>query len=329
VLAGAPAVAFEGTLTALQGWWWVASYPLFDEQHVQWGAVSVVRDVTTRRQAEDALRKVRDELEGRVIARTSELAASNDALVLKIAERRRAQVEAEQANRAKSEFLSRMSHELRTPLNAILGFGEVLKTERGEVERAENIDQILSAGHHLLALVDEVLDIAQAEEGVLALPGGSVAFGAAETAVDPRQRSRAAGQTAAAVRPSTVLYIEDNQSNLRLVERILVRRPEITLLHAAQGLLGLEVAREHRPDLILLDLHLPDIHGEHVLEQLVRDPRTAVIPVIVISADATTGQIKRLTAAGARAYLTKPLDVGTFLASVDGCLRPAGEPATP
>ena len=80
-----------------------------------------------------------------------------------------------------------------------------------------------------------------------------------------------------------------------------------------QGRLGLDLAIQHKPDLILLDVHLPDISGHEVLNQLQADPRTRKVPVIVVSADATPGQIERLLAAGARAYLTKPLDVREFL----------------
>jgi CheY-like chemotaxis protein len=114
-----------------------------------------------------------------------------------------------------------------------------------------------------------------------------------------------------------VLYIEDNLSNLRLIEQVLGRRPRTTLLSAMQGRLGLDLAREHRPDLILLDLHLPDVPGEEVLRRLLDEPRTRAIPVIILSADATPGQVERLLAAGAQAYLTKPLNVRQLLALVD------------
>ncbi len=115
-------------------------------------------------------------------------------------------------------------------------------------------------------------------------------------------------------RGGVVLYIEDNLSNYRLVERVLELIPGTTLLSAIQGRLGLELAREHRPDVILLDLHLPDVPGEEVLRRLLAEPRTRQIPVIILSADATPGQIERLLAAGARAFLTKPIDVRRFLA---------------
>jgi CheY-like chemotaxis protein len=122
---------------------------------------------------------------------------------------------------------------------------------------------------------------------------------------------------------ATVLYIEDNVANLSLIEAILAVRPEITLLSALQGRLGIDLAMEHRPDLILLDLNLPDLSGEEVLRRLQAEPRTADLPVIVISADATPEAVKRLLASGVRAYLTKPLDVDLFLDAVDGVLGAA------
>jgi CheY-like chemotaxis protein len=121
-------------------------------------------------------------------------------------------------------------------------------------------------------------------------------------------------------RSATVLYVEDNVANLSLIETILDDRPEITLVPALQGRLGLELAAEHQPDLILLDLHLPDIPGEEVLRRLRADERTAATPVIVISADATRGAVQRLLEAGVHAYLTKPLDVDLFLNTIDEVL---------
>jgi len=121
------------------------------------------------------------------------------------------------------------------------------------------------------------------------------------------------GEADAAGPSRTVLYIEDNPSNLRLVQQILARRPAVTLLTAMQGRLGLDIAREHRPDLVLLDLQLPDVPGEDVLAALRSGEETRDIPVVVVSADATKGQISRLLDAGAQAYLTKPLDVRRLL----------------
>ena len=116
----------------------------------------------------------------------------------------------------------------------------------------------------------------------------------------------------------TVLYVEDNLSNLKLVERILARRPRIALVSAMQGSIGVTLARDHLPDLILLDLNLPDVSGEEVLARLRSDPRTAELPVVVISADATRGHQDRLLEAGARAFITKPFDVDRLLELVDG-----------
>ncbi|MBV9774513.1 MAG: response regulator, partial [Gemmatimonadetes bacterium] len=129
-----------------------------------------------------------------------------------------------------------------------------------------------------------------------------------------------AGAEAAAARRATLLYVEDNVANLSLIETIFAERPEITLVPALQGRLGLELAVEHHPDLILLDLHLPDIPGEEVLRRLRSEPRTRATPVVIISADATPGAVRRLLEAGARAYLTKPLNVAEFLDTVDGIL---------
>jgi PAS domain S-box-containing protein len=370
---------------------------------------------------------------------------------------------AEEANRSKNEFLSRMSHELRTPLNAILGFAQLLDLETTSTSEHDTASQIIKAGHHLLDLINEVLDISRIETGhlalsvepvrvydvvgeVLALTGSMAAERGIHLPTDPtlncashvradRQRLKqvllnlvanaikynrdggavmigceigqegrfrmkvtdtgsgiepdkldrlftpferlgaeqsmvegtglglalskrlieAMGGTigvesrpghgstfwvelevtaspvvaapvvvhptavpAASVDQRHVLYVEDNLSNVQLVECILEHRPEVELLVAMQGQLGLELARQHQPDLILIDLNLPDLDGETVLRRLRAEPRTQDIPVVIISADATPGQIARLRASGAADYLTKPFDVARFLRVIDG-----------
>ena len=127
------------------------------------------------------------------------------------------------------------------------------------------------------------------------------------------EASTALEEHASRINRGTVLYIEDNTANIRLVEQILSHSPDIRLLTAMHGELGLDLAELHKPDWILLDVHLPDIPGFEVLRRLRLSARTNRIPVTVLSADATAGQISRLLESGARDYLTKPLDVRKFL----------------
>jgi PAS domain S-box-containing protein len=379
-------------------------------------------------------------------------------------EDRLAKETAEQASRAKSEFLSRMSHELRTPLNAIIGFGQLMEMDAVTPEQRENVDHVLRAGRHLLNLINEILDIARIEAGRLSLSiepvvlqeivdecqdlirpsiaqrrivldlqtdldnqivmadrqrlkqvllnllsnavkfnpeGGRVTLsctprpqdrlriavtdtgpgispesmrklftpferlGAGQTgiegtglglalsktlteamegvigvesavgrgstfwielpvaqdvAMEPDAREPAAatvGPAAVMSAPRTVLYIEDNLSNLKLLERVMARRPDVRLLTAMQGRLGLDLARQHHPDLILLDLDLPDVRGDQILRTLRDDPATRPIPVVMLTATATPGEIDRLLNSGASAYLTKPFDVKALFSLLD------------
>ncbi|MDQ3813418.1 MAG: ATP-binding protein, partial [Armatimonadota bacterium] len=437
--------------------------PIHDESGATTHFIAIQRDITERKQAEAALQAAKQE--------------------------------AEAANRAKSEFLSRMSHELRTPLNAILGFTQLMALDERPPRERQNLDYILKAGQHLLALINEVLDIARIESGhmsfsiepvqvhemlqetvdlarplaadcnvrlheaqgcdhwvladrqrlkqvLLNLLSNAIKYNrqdgqvmvlceqiedrgsrmedrhgshaeAAQAVLDPpssilhpqpllRIAVRDTGSgiapelqerlftafdrlgaehtgiegtgiglalskrlieamggrigvesavhegstfwvdlplvenhagragtgeetpaSAAATVPATVrtiLYIEDNLSNLHLIESILSQHPGIRLLAAMQGGLGLDLAREHQPASILLDLHLPDMPGDEVLRRLQADAATRAIPVIVLSADATPGRIERLLASGARAYLTKPLQVRQFLQTLEETL---------
>jgi signal transduction histidine kinase/ActR/RegA family two-component response regulator len=376
----------------------------------------------------------------------------------------RSREEASRANLAKTEFLSRMSHELRTPLNAILGFGQILEFSPLEEDDREAVEHILTAGRHLLALINDVLDLPRIEAGTMAISlepvqaaelasnaaaltrpmadarsirlvvdlggcdlfvrtdrqrcsqvllnvlsnavkynfdGGEVRLGwllaeegtvrltVSDTGpgIEPARQSRLfqpfdrLGAEASAVegtglglavakqliqamggdigvqsapgrgstfwidlpvtepvrgaepaargssvapaaggRSRTLLLVEDNLTNLRLVEAILRRRPEIAVVPVMQGRLAIDLAREHQPDVIVLDLHLPDLSGQEVLHRLRADPLTRHIPVVIASADATPGRIQRLREEGAFEYLAKPLEVQPFLDTVDAAL---------
>lgn len=397
-------------------------------------------DITERKQAEVALVKARDE--------------------------------AERANAAKSEFLSRMSHELRTPLNAILGFGQLLEMEVRDARQAEDVQEILKAGQHLLAQVNEILDLARIDSGRIKLTlepvgvaaavadclaqlrpiaeprglamnaiidaalvvqadhtrlkqvllnlisnaikynrdggridvtacvekgrariavrdtgrgiapeklerlfkpferietisdniegsgiglalvkrlveamGGEVGLDSevgngstfwftlpaanlsvlCETAAPKVSADGTANSTYVAKEPQhRVLYIEDNRANIMLVRKIFDTRSEFVLLEAMNAELGLEIARRERPDLILLNIHLPGMDGYAALAQLKAWPETVGIPVIAITANAMPRDIERSRAVGFADYLTKPLEVGQFLESVNRCLVAGG-----
>ena len=135
----------------------------------------------------------------------------------------------------------------------------------------------------------------------------------------------AATPTAAVTdRPLTVLYIEDNVANSRLMERALQTQGNIELVTAAQGSLALDLAPQLHPDLILLDLHLPDMPGEEVLQRLRATPALRDSVIVVCSADASPGQSTRLISGGASGYLTKPIDLNELF-DVIGRVR-AGRP---
>jgi CheY-like chemotaxis protein len=118
----------------------------------------------------------------------------------------------------------------------------------------------------------------------------------------------------------SILYIEDNLYNVQLIQRLILQRPNIELLTASLGSTGIGLAKERSPDLILLDVHLPDLPGYDVLGSLHTNPATAAIPVVILSADATPGQIQRFLDVGAFDYLTKPLDLSRLLNVLDSIL---------
>jgi PAS domain S-box-containing protein len=412
--------------------------PLRDDEGRGRGGVAVVRDITATKRSQELLHRAKEE--------------------------------AERANRAKSDFLSRMSHELRTPLNSILGFAQVLEMASLPADEASSVEQILKGGRHLLSLINEVLDVSRIEAGRLSLSlepvhlaeviqeaidlvrplaqqrnitissvftaeddyvradrqrlrqvllnllaNGvkyNVEGGRLEVSIEPQENKmvrtavadtgrgipphereklfrpfeRLAGESlavegtglglalskglveamggaigvesaaagsrfwfdlapaeppddffpaldglalseseAVAQQNQLVLYIEDNPSNMALMKRIAESRSEVQLIGASSGRTGLDLARTRQPDLILLDLHLPDMSGQEVLLHLRAEPETRTIPVVVVSADATPEQIQRALGSGAISYVTKPLDIASMLLLLDEVLRESSD----
>ena len=118
----------------------------------------------------------------------------------------------------------------------------------------------------------------------------------------------------------TVLYVEDNPANLQLVEQLIARRPGMRLLAAADADTGVEIARMRQPDVILMDINLPGISGIEALAILRRDPTTASIPVVALSANAIPRDIEKGLEAGFCRYLTKPIKVHEFMDALDEAL---------
>lgn len=121
----------------------------------------------------------------------------------------------------------------------------------------------------------------------------------------------------------TVLYIEDNPSNMQLVRKLFARRHDIHLICAHTPLLGIEMALAARPDLILLDVNLPGMNGRDVLARLRSHPETARVPVIAVTANAMPSDVEQGIAAGFDDYVTKPIDISSFMQLVERWLASA------
>jgi CheY-like chemotaxis protein len=128
-----------------------------------------------------------------------------------------------------------------------------------------------------------------------------------------------------AERRRTLLYVEDNPANLKLVEQLIARRPDMRLLSARDGDLGIQLARSERPQVILMDINLPGISGIEALKILRRDPATAHIPVVALSANAMPRDIEKGLHAGFFRYLTKPIKVNEFMETLDVALEFAAQ----
>ena len=155
------------------------------------------------------------------------------------------------------------------------------------------------------------------ELAAAAAPQSSIGSGESEV--------RAKAQVPIGTMQRVVLYVEDNSANVTLVEQIIARRTDLLLHSAVTGAVGIDFARTKLPQIILLDINLPDMSGIEVLKVLRADPATAQIPVIAISANAMPYDIDKGIEAGAFRYLTKPINVGEFMDTLDKALEVAGK----
>jgi PAS domain S-box-containing protein len=189
-----------------------------------------------------------------------------------------------------------------------------------------NADQPNVEGTGLgLVLAKRLVEMMQGQLGIESVVGrGSTFWVELPSTESPVARLERMGGTGGLPVISTsarkILYIEDNVANFELIQQVMADYSQIKLLWAADAKTGIEMTRERRPHLVLLDLHLGGADGAEVLRQLKQDKKTAEIPVVVVSADATSGQIDRLTALGAQAYLTKPLNVKHFVRLIEELL---------
>jgi CheY-like chemotaxis protein len=199
----------------------------------------------------------------------------------------------EQANREKSEFMARMSHELRTPMNAVVGFTSLLESDADNPptpRQRERLQRIGSAARQLMTLIDGLLDVAHRE-------------------LEPAVAEPAAGLH--------VLCVEDNPVNLQLVRELIALRPQVRLRTAVDGLSGVKAALAERPDLLLLDLQLPDIDGMEVMRRVRAEKSMEGCRIVALSADAMPDHIEAAMAAGFDDYWTKPIQFDRFLAQID------------
>jgi PAS domain S-box-containing protein len=139
-------------------------------------------------------------------------------------------------------------------------------------------------------------------------------------AATPAPLARVVETSAAPYRARRIHYIEDNLVNIEVMRGIMLQRPQVALDTSLLGLDGLAAVRTQRPDLILLDMQLPDISGLEVLRHLKQDPATVDVPVVMVTADATDGHMQAALALGALHYVTKPVEVAPFLQTIDNIL---------
>ena len=176
-----------------------------------------------------------------------------------------------------------------------------------------------------LAVAKRLVELMHGQIGVESVVGRGSTFWielpAAESQLARLQRTGGTGKLPIISGSArTILYIEDNIANFELIQQVLADYEQIELLWATSLEASLELARQHQPNLILLDLHLGRTDGAEVLKRLKQDAQTATIPVVMVSADATPGQAERLVSLGAHSYLTKPLDVKLFVQLIENLM---------
>jgi CheY-like chemotaxis protein len=179
-----------------------------------------------------------------------------------------------------------------------------------------------------LVVTKRLMELMDGSIGVSTVPGSGSVFWV-EMRVSPAPSDTQTAPGAPGFPPSmerrvnaryTVLYVEDNLANLELVEQIIARRPDVRFMSAIDATLGMALAREHVPDVILMDINLPGVSGLQALRLLKADPRTAAIPVIALSANAIPSEVESALAAGFQAYITKPLKISVFVQALDAAL---------
>jgi len=155
----------------------------------------------------------------------------------------------------------------------------------------------------------------------------STTVAAASRGKAPDLEMPAAPSRISGVVPRTLLYVEDNPANLKLIEHLIARRPDMRMLSAGDATYGIEIARSAQPDVILMDINLPGINGFDALRILREDPATSRIPVIALSANAMPRDVERGLTAGFFRYLTKPVRIHEFLEALTEALALAAESA--
>jgi protein-histidine pros-kinase len=180
-----------------------------------------------------------------------------------------------------------------------------------------------------LVVTKRLVELMGGAIGVQSTPGAGSMFWVELPATAAPESARAAIAAAAKPAPEPVaergglpllLYVEDNPTNLRLVEDVLSFRSDLRLITCMDGAEGLEMARRHMPDIVLLDMNLPGLSGREIQRQLRDDPATAAIPVLAISANAMRNDINAALDAGFFRYFTKPIDISALQDGLDAAL---------